>query len=263
LDTAKQTAVRAGAILLERYTRASDPDQEPGEPTREARQSVNGFLVKELKRAFPDDGILSAEDSDHNIPSSTSRIWMIEPLDGTRDFEDGRDKFAVMIGLSVGGTASLGVIYQPKTEKMYYALSGSGAFLSENRTTRLLQVPRESDPLRMTIVHSRLPHFPDTGPLQRELGVGGGMLYGSLGLNIGLICEGAAHLYVHPTRNAYPWDTCASEVILHEAGGRITNRFDAPLRYDAVVGNPGPVIASNGAIHNQIVQAAQSLFPRK
>jgi fructose-1,6-bisphosphatase/inositol monophosphatase family enzyme len=68
-------------------------------------------------------------------------------------------------------------------------------------------------------------------------------------------------LYVHPRRNAYPWDTCAPEVILHEAGGRITNRFDAPLLYDAVVGNPGPVIASNGAIHNQIVQAAQSLLP--
>jgi 3'(2'), 5'-bisphosphate nucleotidase len=261
LETAKRTAVRAGAILLEHYARSSVPDKERHDPITEARQLVGAFLVKELKQAFPGDGVLSPEDSDHSNSDSTSRVWMLEPLDGTLEFEQCHDEFAVMIGLSVDGAANLGVIYQPRREKMYYALSGSGAFLIENRATRLLQVARESDPLGMTIVHSRLPGSSESGVLQRGLGVGSAMSYGSIGLNVGLICEGVAHLYVHPSRHTYSWDTCAPEVILHEAGGRMTNRFNASLRYGKVVRNPGPVIASNGAMHDQIVQAAQSSLP--
>jgi 3'(2'), 5'-bisphosphate nucleotidase len=164
--------------------------------------------------------------------------------------------------LSIDGTASLGVVYQPRTEKMYYAASGSGAFLLENRATRLLQVSREADPLAMTIAHSRLHHSPGIEVLQRELGIDNAISYGSIGLNVGLICEGLAHLYVHAKPQANPWHTCAPEVILHEAGGRMTNLFNVPLRYDAIeVRNPGPVIATNGVIHNRIVDIAQSCLP--
>jgi 3'-phosphoadenosine 5'-phosphosulfate (PAPS) 3'-phosphatase len=256
LEAAKKTAVRAGARLLKHYSRSSAFDGQGENPTEEARQSVGSFMVEELKESFPGDGILSQENSDQAGAPGKPRVWMIDPLDGMLEFQDGRDEFAVMIGLSVDGTANLGVVYQPRIEKMYYALLGSGAFLIENRATRLLQVPRESNPRRMTIVHSRLAN---TEAVQREVGVHGAMLYGSIGLNVGLISEGAAHLYVHAKRYTHPWDTCAPQVILHEAGGRMTDRFNAVLRYDQAATNPGPVIASNGAIHDQIVRAVQSL----
>jgi 3'(2'), 5'-bisphosphate nucleotidase len=261
LETAKQNAVRAGAILLQHCTRSSPREEERGHLMTEARQSASAFLAKELKQSFPGDGILSQEDQHHS--DSKSRVWMIEPLDGAQEFKDGRNEFAVMIGLSVDGAANLGVIYQPRTEKMYYAISGGGAFLVENRSTRLLRVPPEPDPLAMTIVLSRCPQAADPGLLQQQLGVGSSMLHGGLGLNVGLICEGVAHVYVHPRHHTYPWATCAAEAILHEAGGRMTNRFNAPLRYDAIARNPGPVIASSGSIHERIVDVTQSLLPQR
>jgi 3'(2'), 5'-bisphosphate nucleotidase len=261
LESAKRSAVRAGAILLEHQTSPSVGHEGNDDRTVEARQSVREFLIKELQGSFPEDAVLSEGDFDCGNFRSKSRAWMVDPLDGASEYDDGHDEFAVMIGLSVGGTANLGVIYQPRTEKMYYALLGTGAFLIENRATRLLRVPHESDPLAMTMVHNRMHRSPDSAVLQRELGFRNSIVHGGIGLNVGLICEGLAHLYVHGVRHSYLWETCAPEVVLHEAGGRMTNRFNAPLRYDTVVRNPGPVIASNGVIHDRIVDTAQALLP--
>jgi 3'(2'), 5'-bisphosphate nucleotidase len=260
LDTAKRLAVRAGAILLEHYSRQHTHGH--SDPVGDARHSVNTFLVEELKRSFPGDGIVSTEDRDHRHAFSKSHVWIIDPLDGNLEFTRHKNEFAVMIGLSIDGAARLGVIYQPRTEKIYYAISGSSAFLMANRATHILQVSGESDPLAMTIACSRLHHTPHIDLLQRKIGINNAIFYGSIGLNVGLICEGLVHVYVHAKRRAKPWSTCASDVILHEAGGRLTNLSNVPIRYGVVEAmNLGPAIASNGAIHDRIIEAAKSILP--
>jgi 3'(2'), 5'-bisphosphate nucleotidase len=163
-----------------------------------------------------------------------------------------------MIGLAVDGTASLGIIYQPVTEKLYYAESGSGAFVTENRETRLLQVSRETNPPTMTIALSRPHHSAEVGAIQRTLGITNTISLGSMGLKVGLICEGQAHLYLQTSPHTSQWDTCAPDVILYEAGGRLTDLYNNPLRYNtAEVRNVHGVIASNGPIHDLVARTAQ------
>jgi 3'(2'), 5'-bisphosphate nucleotidase len=171
------------------------------------------------------------------------------------------DEFAVMIGLAVDGVATLGIIYQPTTQKLYYATVGCGAFLIENRTTRLLRVSPESDTHHMAIALSRSHPSSDVNAIQHELGILNSISCGSVGLKTGLICEGRAHLYLNTSRHTCQWDTCAPDIVLREAGGRMTDVFNVPLRYNvAELRNLRGVIASNGARHNQITRKAQAVL---
>jgi 3'(2'), 5'-bisphosphate nucleotidase len=259
LEAARTLAVRAGAILLDHFSQPRVHWKGLGDPVTDADRSASTFLVSRLKGMFPEDGILSEEESDDDARLSRSRVWMIDPLDGTMEFIHRCDEFAVMIGLSVEGMASLGVIYQPTTEKLYYASSGCGAFLVENRKARLLQVSHESNPLAMTIALSRSHHSADVDAVQRQIGIKNTVRSGSIGLKVGSICEGRAHVYLHTGRNTSLWDTCAPEAILREAGGRMTDLFTAPLRYNrSEVRNLRGVIASNGKIHDRIAEAAHA-----
>ena len=263
LEAAKGLAVRAGAILLEHFVAPKVRWKGRGNPVTEADRLASAFLMKELKGMFPADGFLSEEEADDPDRLLKSRVWIIDPLDGTIEFIDRLGEFAVMIGLSVDGISSLGIVYQPLTEKLYYAELGSGAFLTENRTTRLLQVSPESNLPAMTIALSRSHHTANVDLIQRELGITNTIASGSLGLKVGLICEGRAHLYLYTTPHTSQWDTCAADVILHEAGGRMTDLLNVPLRYNrSEVRNLNGVIASNGIVHDRIVQTAQSVSPK-
>jgi 3'(2'), 5'-bisphosphate nucleotidase len=138
---------------------------------------------------------------------------------------------------------------------------GGGAFLTENRTTRLLRVSNESNPQAMTIALSRSHPSADVDVVQHDLGINKTIHYGSMGLKVGLICEGRAHLYLHSNRHTSQWDACAPDVILHEAGGRMTDVHNDPLRYnDAEVRNLRGVLASNGTIHDRIAGVAQAVL---
>jgi 3'(2'), 5'-bisphosphate nucleotidase len=258
LELAKSLAVRAGAILLEHYSAPNVRWKSSGNPVTDADSAASAFLIREIRKAFPQDGILSEEEADDEERLYKRRVWIIDPLDGTVEFANHVDEFAVMIGLAVNGKATLGVVYQPTTEKLYYAAVGSGAFLIENRTNRLLQVSSESDTAAMTIVLSRSHHSSNIDTIQRKLGITKRLSCESLGLKVGLICEGRAHLYLHTSRNTSEWDACAPDAILHEAGGRMTDVLGAPLCYNRPeVRNLNGVTASNGAIHERIVKTAQ------
>jgi 3'(2'), 5'-bisphosphate nucleotidase len=260
LDTAKTLAVRAGAILLEHFVQPSVQWKGPGNPVTDADRLASAFLVRELRRLFPEDGILSEEETDNAGRLTSERVWIIDPLDGTVEFINRLNEFAVMIGLSVGGKATLGVVYQPTTEKLYYAESGSGAFVVENRSTRFLQVSREPDFAALTIALSRSHRSADVDLLRHRLGITSSIDHGSLGLKVGLICEGRAHLYVNMSRSTSQWDTCAPNVILREAGGCMTDLRNTPLSYNTPeVRNLHGVVASNGTIHVRLAEAARSV----
>src|SRR5215472_54633 len=122
----------AGAILGKYHPETTAVEwKAPGDPVTIADRRASEFIVDEIRRLFPSDGILSEEMADDPSRIYQSRVWMIDPMDGTREFIAGRDDFAVMIGLVVNGTPQLGVVYQPSTDKMYYAAAGFGASLQQ------------------------------------------------------------------------------------------------------------------------------------
>jgi 3'(2'), 5'-bisphosphate nucleotidase len=261
LETAKKLVAKAGNILLERYRETPSVSWKGVDaPVTAADRAASELLVRELKRLFPNDGILSEEEQDDPARLSRSRVWIIDPMDGTREFIDRLGEFAVMIGLAVDGMARLGVVYQPTAGKIYYASANSGAFLEEGGARRRLLVSTETDPSRMTVALSRSHHSPQVDLICARLGIKETIRSGSIGLKVGLICEGRAHLYLHTGARTYQWDTCAAEAILREAGGHTTDVYGAPLRYnDSELRNLRGVIASNGTAHDRLVEVTKSL----
>src|SRR5215831_2555446 len=152
LAVAKQLALDAGAILLDYYHRTVSVDwKAPGDPVTAADREASKLIVTNLAREFPNHGILSEEEPDNLRRLTESHVWMIDPMDGTREFIEHRGEFAVQIGLVIAGAPVLGVVYQPTTEKLYYAAQGLGAFLECNRAVTPLQVSTERTAALMTM----------------------------------------------------------------------------------------------------------------
>jgi 3'(2'), 5'-bisphosphate nucleotidase len=100
----------------------------------------------------------------------------------------------------------------------------------------------------------------ETEAIRRRLGIDQTVQTGSIGLKVGLLAEGKAHVYVQG-RGTSLWDTCGPEAILHEAGGRMTNGLGEPLRYDvSEVRNLHGVIATNGILHAKVVEAVRAIM---
>jgi 3'(2'), 5'-bisphosphate nucleotidase len=218
------------------------------------------MIVSSLAHEFPKHAILSEEEPDSLSRLDESHVWMIDPMDGTREFIEHRGEFAVQIGLAIDTTPVLGVVYQPTTNKLYYAADGLGAFLQSDGTVTRLKVSNEQIASRLTMAVSRSHRSGRVEAIRQRLQIPNVLRSGSVGLKVGLLCEGRAHLYIHTGSRTHLWDTCAPEAILREAGGRLTDISNEPLRYGAREHhNPNGLIASNGVIHERAVQVTQSV----
>src|ERR1044072_3379306 len=128
LRVACELARVAGAAILEHYEGPLNIEHknydDDIEPVTQADTIANDLIVSQLKRVFPNDGILAEESVDTKRRLQKSRVWMVDPLDGTNGFIDGNGDFAVQIGLAEEGRCVLGVVYQPLTGVLYRALHG-------------------------------------------------------------------------------------------------------------------------------------------
>jgi 3'(2'), 5'-bisphosphate nucleotidase len=262
LAIAKKLAVEAGAILMEYYRQSFVVDwKAPGDPVTAADRRASELIVTNLSREFPSHAILSEEEPDNLRRLEESHVWMIDPMDGTREFIEHRDEFAVQIGLVVEGIPVVGVVYQPTTRKLYYAAAGMGAFLESGDGQVPLRVSKEETAARMTMAVSRSHRSGRIDAIRQGLRIPNIVRIGSVGLKVGALCEGVAHLYIHAGNLTHLWDTCGPEAILREAGGRLTDISNEPLQYlGRQLKNPNGIIASNGVIHDRAVNVTQSVL---
>jgi len=260
LETARELARHAGAILLDHYSRKAEVEWKAGGgPVTAADRAVNDYLVHEIRQRFPGDAILSEEQAADPSDANTPRAWIVDPMDGTREFIDRNGEFSVMIGFAIDGIPVAGAVYQPTEDKLWSAAAGGGAFLTRSGAATRLVVSPESDPARLIAVFSRSHQSPDIQAACDRAGVSQSIRSGSIGIKVGLICEGRAHLYMHLGTHVSQWDTCAANILLREAGGRITGKSGEPLVYGGREHrHVNGVIASNGPIHNALVRAAGS-----
>ncbi len=262
LEVAKSLARDAGRILMEFYASGAKVQWKGhDDPVTAADHAANEMLVRELSRHFPSDAVLSEEFPDDLARLDKDRVWMVDPMDGTKQFIERIGEFAVMIGLAVEGEAKLGVVYHPSPDRMYYAAPAIGAFVEEKWSTRRLRVTQLGDPSRMIAAMSRSHHSPKVDVILERLGVTGRLRHGSVGLKFGLIAEGRVHLYVHAGVRTNQWDTCGPEAILLEAGGVITDLNGDPMRYNRPeIRNLRGIVASNGVIHDRILEATAAVL---
>jgi 3'(2'), 5'-bisphosphate nucleotidase len=266
LEVARSLAREAGALTLEYYDRPLHVEQKTSaddlEPVTEADRAANAMIVGRIRHEFPEDGILAEESIDTARRLGKSRVWMIDPLDGTNGFIARNGDFAVQIGLAVEGQARVGVVYQPLADVLYWAAYGTGSWIERaglERERARVSDRREVSEMRLAV--SRSHRSPRMDRVVRALGVRDEVQRGSVGVKVGLIIERQCDLYVHLSPRTKQWDTCAPEVILTEAGGTMTDLFGYPLSYNSPdVQNRNGLVAGNGASHARIISRLAPLL---
>jgi 3'(2'), 5'-bisphosphate nucleotidase len=260
LETAIKLARQAGLVILEFYALEIIAEQKLGadnftEPVTIADRTASRIIVEGLQKAFPTDGILSEEEIDPPERLDKIRVWMIDPIDGTWGFIKKDGDFGVQIGLTENGEAILGVVFLPVHNALYYAARGEGAFLIErDQPPKRLKVSTKTNFTEMNLASSRNHPSPKMGRVIEDFGFRQEIQRGSVGLKIGLIAQQICDFYIHLSPRTKFWDTCAPQVILEEAGGRLTDIFGYPLRYDiSDVRNHNGILASNGVSHEAAV----------
>ncbi len=268
LETAVEIAKIAGAVILEFYALEIVAEEKYGidnfsEPVTIADRTASKIIVERLAETFPDDGILSEEETDDfKTRLESDSVWIIDPLDGTRGFINQDGDFAVQIGLAEKGEAVLGVVFAPFQKKLYYASKGNGAFVIEDENLpRRLKVSELTDFSKMNIAVSRNHRSPKMSDIFKEFRFQNEIQRGSVGIKIGLIAEQIADLYIHLSPRTKFWDSCAPQIILEEAGGKLTDLFGEKIRYDLKdVQNHNGILATNGVIHDKTLEHLKPLL---
>ncbi len=245
LDAERRLAValaeEAGRAVMAARGTAAVTHKPDGDPVTAADLAANRIIEAGIRARFPGDGILSEETADDSARLGRSRVWIVDPIDGTKEYIDGTDDFAVQIGLCVDGRPRLGVVHQVARSRLFVAVEGEGAVLEDpaapDRAPRRLRVGAEDDPGRMRMTVSRWHRTKRLEALTRELKPASLLPAGSIGVKVGLVADGTADLYLHPSRKTAEWDTCAPSVVIHEAGGLLTDLFGEPLLYN----RPSPI----------------------
>jgi 3'(2'), 5'-bisphosphate nucleotidase len=260
LEHAMRIAKEAGDIILQYYhSDYATYEKDNKSPVTEADLAANEHILAELKK-ISDIPILSEETKDVLTRMESDWLWIVDPLDGTKDFLNKTGEFSVMIGLSYNSRPLAGVVYQPTTQKSYIAEQGKGAWLAHNGTKTKLHVSRVAQTKDMTVVVSRSHLKTEDKQIAEALHAQSFRQSGSVGIKIGLIAEQEADVYYNISPYTSEWDTCAPEIILEEAGGTMTNIDGTTLLYNQEeVRRLRGIAASNGMQHDTLIQAIASV----
>ncbi len=252
---AARIAREAGAILREVYaTDFSISYKSKSDPVTEADTRANAFIVGELRKSFPDDGIVAEETPDTSDALRPGRCWYVDPLDGTKEFVSRNGEFSVMLGLAVDGVSTVGAVYQPETDKLYTGVVGDGASLETGGKRSALQVSDVADPRELALVVSRSHRNRAVAEVVDKLGIRRENASGSVGLKAGLIAERAADLYIHMSNKSSAWDACGPEAVLKAAGGRFTDLAGNAYHYGGTdVRNRHGILACNAAAYDAVL----------
>ena len=256
---ASRIARKAGAVLMEVYATDFSVDYKAeADPVTEADTRANAYIVDEIRKAFPGDGIVAEETEDKSDALRGGRCWYVDPLDGTKEFVARNGEFSVMLGLSIDGEAQAGVVFRPDQDKLYAGVIGGGAYLEEAGERRALTVSDVAKPRELKLVVSRSHRNRAVDDVVRKLGIEHEATTGSVGLKAGLIAEQAADLYIHIADKSSMWDACGPEAVLRAAGGRFTDLVGEAYQYGGVdMRNRRGILACNAAAYDAVLPIAR------
>ena len=268
LETAIRLAREAGSKVLEYYALEIIAEEKLGadnfaEPVTVADRASSRIIVDGLRAEFPADYILSEEEIDEpGVRVESNRVWITDPIDGTWGFLKKDGDFAVQIGLAIDGEPAVGVVYLPAQKRLYYGSRGNGSFVQNDGDEPLrLKATDNVEFSKMNLAVSRNHRSPKISRIIERLGLAREIQRGSVGLKVGLVAEGVCDLYVHLSPRTKFWDTCGPQVIVEEAGGKLTDLFGERIQYNiGDVQNHGGIVAANGAAHALIIERLQPLL---
>lgn len=268
LETAVRLAREAGRKVLEYYALEIIAEEKIGidsfaEPVTAADRASSRIIVDGLNAAFPDDFVLSEEEADDPRKRiNTRRVWITDPIDGTWGFLKKDGDFGIQIGLAIDGVPAVGVVFLPAYDLLYYGSKCEGSFVIDGEgEARQLRTSSNTEFSEMNLAVSRNHRSQNITRIVRSFGLKSEVQRGSVGLKVGLVAEAVCDLYIHLSPRTKFWDTCGPQVILEEAGGRLTDLFGEPILYGIEdVQNHGGIVAANGAAHDMIIKKLRPLL---
>jgi 3'(2'), 5'-bisphosphate nucleotidase len=242
LEAMVAAAVAAGRAIHEIYIRGFEvASKADSTPVTDADRAAEAIILEHLRRAAPDVPIVAEEEvAAGRTPAVGGEFFLVDPLDGTKEFVQRRGDFTVNIALIRAGAPVLGVVYAPANSQLFGGnVAARDAFRSEQRVAATVAAPRVPIRVRpapqagLTVVASRSHATPETDTYLAQYAVADRVAVGS-SLKFCLIAAGTADLYprLGPTME---WDTAAGQAVLTAAGGSVWARGGVTLTY----GKPG------------------------
>lgn len=250
LDFAVRTARTAGALAMRWFQSAElvADGKADGSPVTQADREAERLVRDEIQRAFPDDGVIGEEFSEK--PSRNGRVWVVDPIDGTRSFVQGVPLFGTMLALLVDGLPDTGVVYMPGLDECVGARLGAGCWWwpSGSAEPRRAEVTDHAEIRGCVALSTSLEYYRnerhkrawsrlnDLGAVTR----GWSDCYAFV-----LLATGRADVVIEP--DVKLWDLAAPAVVVREAGGAWSNiEGGADVR-------AGSVVATNGRLHDAVM----------
>lgn len=275
LEIAIDVVRRCGTIALEIQAggedtlQTSDKANDQGPVTR-ADLAVESAIVAALRAAFPDDAILAEESAAASNWRQHQRVWMIDPVDGTKDFASGDTSWAIHVGLTIEGRPALGVVHEPGRNRMCWAVDHQDRRHAwcrrdgEAQVEALHGLGRGDQQWRLVTSKSHRSERLDALMQELDITPEQTLRTASTGVKISMVGRGVAEFYAHPTVGTKLWDAAAPQAILHASGGRLTDMRGQPLVYTGpALGNDFGLLASGqGVDHDALVDRLRPLVDR-
>jgi len=252
IEVAKEAARLAGQILLDRFDQVKEVSfKGRGNIVTDVDVAVEREMLAYLGREFPDVRLMGEESAEGQADDGL--VWIVDPLDGTRNYASGIPFYSVVAGLARDGEVLAGVNYDPSRDEMFEAVRGGGAFLN-------------GDAIRVSEKTAIVDCVLGSDMSYNEIGGRNGLevlqkiwpemqtvrIMGSAALGISYAAAGRADLYFH--HRLEPWDQVAGLLLVEEAGGVVTDRLGLP----AGLYSDG-LIASNSTLHREFMQTIDGL----
>ena len=252
LDVAKKAALEAGKKVLEIYDQSEFEVKykQDKSPLTEADLASNKIIIEIIKKHFSDHGVLSEETIDDKERLKKEIVWIIDPIDGTKEFVKKNGEFAINIAVAYKGKPIVGVINVPVNNELYFASLNKGAFVQkEPEKEQKIKVTNRFGLSNLRLVISRSHEDGENNKITAnfsEIKKKGSSLKGCM------VANGEADLYFR-TNPTNEWDVCAFDLIVKEAGGTVTDLEGQELKYNKKNTLINGFLVSNNQMHEKLL----------
>ncbi|MGE3806146.1 MAG: 3'(2'),5'-bisphosphate nucleotidase CysQ [Gemmataceae bacterium] len=262
LEVALEAAEMAGQAIMDHYERFEVVPDAPASISTDADRQGQEIILARLKRFFPDDA-LCAEESTATLAEASHfgpRLWIVDPIDGTRGFARKNGEFSVMIAFVDKGEVTVGVVLEPAKARLTYASLGQGCWKKDGDAEAVKsEVSAVTQLSEATLTRSR-SKSESHDPRLKALGPKGLLETYSAGIKLALVARGEADLYLNTYRAFHDWDIAAGHILVLEAGGLATGLAGEQLTYG---GNGNwqrhGLLATNRTLHEAALKALASV----
>lgn len=252
LEAALDAAGRASDYLRAAYETFTPIPDAPASISTEADRASQDLILSHLANAFPEDALCAEEATPalRGPKREGDRLWVVDPIDGTRGFAVKNGEFSVMIGLVAKGRVVVGVVAEPALDRITYARFGHGCWARAGNRMPTACFVTKTDSLAAAVLvqsHARKGETPWPVTALKPKNV---VETYSAGVKLAMVARGEVDLYVNTYANFCDWDICAGDLLVTEAGGEVSEIAGSPIRY----GKPGNeqrggLLATNGRLH--------------